>query len=862
MQSLIRGNRKILIEGFKMVEENLVMNNKKIIAKPSFSILQSALEAEIYIPHLCHHPDLPPLEETVGVTKVFQGECEFNGSNKGDKNKNHEGCRLCMVEVEGRGLVPACSTLVESGMIIQTNTTEIEEYRGHRLAQILETHPHACLTCAQKEGCAREPCSSNVPVDERCCPLLGNCELEKVSDYIGIPNYTSKYVSQNREIIEQDPIIQRNYELCIGCTRCVRACDELRGVSVLGYTYVNDRRVVGTLDDPYLINTNCRFCGACIEVCPTGALTDTRVTVQKSREETTVPCKYTCPLSTDVPQYIRYIHNKQYDKAMAVILERTPFPSVLGRVCFHPCEQECRRNEINEPIAICALKRFATEMDITDWERHIPNEPPTGKKIAVIGAGPTGLSAAYFLARKGHEVTIFEEKQVIGGLLRTALPSYRLSDNILEKDLNFIKATGVKFQLGVSVGKDKPISEMLSNGYSSVFIAIGAQLSKKLDIVDSDLEGIYSGIEFLKSVKNENIPSLGQNIVVIGGGGVAVDVALTLKRLGITKVHIVCLESRSEMPANDWEVEEAIEEGIRIDCSWGPKQILQESGKVTGIELIECTSVFDETLNFAPQFNVNINKIIELDTLIFAIGQYSDLQKLNLPELDITAGNTIKINEKSMTTSIKGVFAGGEVVSGPSSVVDAIHDGTKAAISIDKFLGGNGNIIIPLIEHDEKTPYIGRVENFANLSRTQMLKIPSHERVITFDEIELGFNSEEAINEAERCLQCDLRLEISSINFPPQPWLRLDREQIMQIPDKGGVIQLLEENKEIVLIQGTLSLRKTLLELSKVHVDVNYFIYEEDEMYTKRESELLQQYLQIHNALPRGNESELDDDLF
>jgi NADPH-dependent glutamate synthase beta subunit-like oxidoreductase/NAD-dependent dihydropyrimidine dehydrogenase PreA subunit len=845
-----------------MVMDNITINNEKIQMQASDSILQTALKAEIYIPHLCHHPDLTPLEETEGVSKVFQGKNEFKGTPKGDIINCHEGCRLCIVDIEGVGLTPACSTLVESGMVIQTDTPEIKEYRGRRLARILETHPHACLTCAQREGCAREPCSSNVPIDERCCPLLGNCELEKICDYVGIPNYTPKYIPQHKEIIDHDPIILRNYELCIGCTRCVRACSELRGVSVLGYTYLNGQRIIGILENPYLIDTNCRFCGACIEVCPTGALTDKGISIEKSYEEIIVPCKHTCPLATDVPQYIRYIHNKQYDKAVAVILERTPFPSVLGRVCFHPCEQECRRNEVNEPIAICSLKRFATDMNKTAWEQYIPNDPPTGKKIAVIGAGPTGLTAAYFLTRKGHDVTVFEEKDEIGGLLRTALPNYRLPNNILEKDLNFIRATGMKIHLGVSVGKDVHISEMLSNGFSSVFVAIGAQLSKKLDIVGSDLNNIHWGIELLKAVKNGNTPSLGQNVVVIGGGGVAIDVALTLKRLGLTKVQLICLESRLEMPANEWEIEEAIEEGIAINCSWGPKEILQEKGKVTGIELIQCTSVFDETLNFAPQFNDEVTKIIEADSLVFAIGQTADLQNLDLPELDITPWNTIKINERSMATSIQGVFAGGEVVSGPSSVVDAIHNGTEAAISIDKYLGGNGNIFIPLIEHDEKPARIGKVENFAALPRTQMLKTQIHDRIITFDEIELGFSLEEAIEEAGRCLQCDLRLEISSVNYPPKPWLELEIEQIMKVPNKGGVIQLLDEKKDIFLIQGALSLRQTLLELSKVHNDAHYFIYEEEEMYTKRESELLQQYLQVHNGLPRGNESELDDDLF
>ena len=405
----------------------VTIDGQEVRIAPETFILDAAHKAGIYIPHLCSHPDLPPLEETEGVTRVFQGSKEFVGEPRGTSEEEHQGCRLCVVKVNANPeFIPACSIKVQDGMVIVTDSQDLKEYRQKRLSLILENHPHACLTCAQREGCAREPCSTNVPVDERCCPKLGSCELEKVSDYVGIADYTPRYIPKRTPAIESDPLFNRDYDLCIGCTRCVRACRELRGINALGYTYVDGKRVVGTINGSSLMDAGCMFCGACVEVCPTGALQDKTSTVGKARDEVLVPCRHTCPLGANIPQYIRYLRKEQYSNALGIILERTPFPSVLGRVCFHPCENECRRAEINDAIAICALKRYITESDSTPWEEKMQLQSPTGKKVAIIGAGPSGLTVAYFLRRKGHEVVVFEEDDQIGGLLQTALPDHRL----------------------------------------------------------------------------------------------------------------------------------------------------------------------------------------------------------------------------------------------------------------------------------------------------------------------------------------------------------------------------------------------------------------------------------------------------
>ncbi|MFQ5979366.1 MAG: FAD-dependent oxidoreductase [Candidatus Heimdallarchaeota archaeon] len=828
------------------------------------TILDAALQANVYIPHLCSHPDLPPHEATEGTNQIYQGARFVSGSSKGETAEDHEGCRLCVVHVEGNpGLVPACTTETKTGMIITIDSDEIKAHRQKRLSQILESHPHACLTCAQREGCAREPCSSNVPVEERCCPLLGHCELEKISGYIDIPEYTSRYVSQKIPVIEDDPLIIRNYELCINCTRCVRACGDLRGVHALGYSYVEGLRVIGTIGEPSLAEAGCKFCGACVEVCPTGALQDKKQASGKSREEYLVPCKHTCPAGADVPQYIRFIRQEQLSDALAVILERTPFPSMLGRVCFHPCEQECRRAEINEPIAICALKRFATEIDKTPWEEKIEISSPTGKKVAIVGSGPAGLTAAYFLRRKGHDVVVYEAEKKIGGLLRNALPRYRLPEKALERDLKIIQATGIEFKTGMRIGTNLALSELLSREYSAVFLATGAQISKRLNIPGSDLNQVFLGLDFLRQVRAGSAPQIGKDVVVIGGGGVAIDVALSAARLNAGNVKLACLESRQEMPAHEWEIEEALEEGIVIHSSWGPKAILEHEGQISGVGLIRCTSVFDDSGRFSPRFDETVTQELTGDTVILAIGQTSDLASLVLPPgVKLTSWNTIAINEETLETTVQGLFAGGEVTSGPLSAIEAIEAGQKAAITIDKYLGGNGDIFLPLISFETPNPFIGRTEGFAKLLRAVMPKTPIIDRTANFEEIELGYDRKLAINEANRCLQCDLRLALSPVQFPPEKWLPFERKSIDEISEKSGVVQLLDVGKEVILIQGTISLRASLLDLLGSSEDAHFFVAEEDEMYTKRESELIQQFLQAHGSLPRGNESDLEDDLF
>ena len=836
---------------------SITINGTKVDAKRGMTILEASLNANIYVPSLCAHPDLLPLVGSKPNEKVFQGNSQFKNTDPHE----HQGCQLCVVKIEGKeGLTTSCNTTVEEGMIISTDSPEIQSLRREKLMNILSKHPHACLMCAQREGCPREPCSPNVPVEERCCPILGRCELQKVAEYIGIREDTPRYRPQNRAIIEDEPLFIRNYELCIGCTRCVRVCRDVRGIEALGFVYSNGETIVGSLA-PTLKESGCKFCGACIEVCPTGALTDKNI-LWAVREKLLVPCKETCPLGIDVPRYIRLISEKKYAEAAAVIREKTPFPSVLGRVCFHDCEIECRRSQINEPIAICALKRFAMDYDSELWKSKISIKPSTGKKVAIVGSGPSGLTAAYYLRRLGHSVTVFEANSYLGGMLRLGIPEYRLPRAVLQKDLDHILSIGIEIQTDKVIGEHISLDDLKEQGFAATFLAIGAQNTKKLNIEGLTLPNILWGLDFLKKVNLGEEVKVTDNIVVIGGGNVAIDVALTAKRLGAKNVQLTCLECRDEMPAHEWEIQKAIDEGISLDCSWGPKRIIDKDGEISEIELIHCDSVYDDKDIFNPVFNDTNTKSIKTQMIILAIGQIPDLSLLESEnKINISASGLIQVKEGTLETNILGIFAGGEVINSPSSVVDAIEMGRKAASSIDKFLGGNGEIEEFLLETDIPDPNLGRDESFYDKSRVQMPLLSLKQRQSSFNEIELGFDETLAVEEANRCLKCDLRFEISPVVLPPQKWLDLTSENIQNVPETEGAIQILNENQETILIQGTPNLRLALEEQLSSNSKACYFNYDEDPMYTKRESELLQQFMQEFGRFPEGNE-DLDDDLF
>jgi len=456
------------------------------------SLLAGALEAGIYIPHLCFHRDLPPARDAQPAEAVYRGGERIEGDGSGGEGSRRDesvesaprcaadsvrpiernrrcspsyiedfaievepnmrcrwdaetrshpfaspepGCGLCVVEVEGEvEPVASCALEVSAGMVVRTTGTDLEELRRQHLALILAHHPHACIICAQKEGCSREPCSTSVAVEERCCPLLGRCELEKVAAYIGVPDDTPRYVPRGLESETFGELYVFDAELCVACLRCVRVCSDVKGVGALGFVYRDGDKVVGRTG-PTDHEDQCRFCGACVEICPTGALTDSKAG-SGVREEWLVPCGSSCPAGVDVPRFLRAVAGGRLEEAARVSLDRLPLPNTLGRVCFHPCEDGCRRAELGGPLSVCRLRRHIFEQ--VDFPEPTWPTNGNGTRVAVIGSGPAGLAAAHFLRRLGREVTIFEAKPKAGGMLRYGIPEYRLPRATLDKDLQLL----------------------------------------------------------------------------------------------------------------------------------------------------------------------------------------------------------------------------------------------------------------------------------------------------------------------------------------------------------------------------------------------------------------------------------------
>jgi formate dehydrogenase beta subunit len=834
------------------------VDNVEVKAEKGSSILEATRKAEIYIPSLCYHPDLPPSRRTKAGTVVYRGSEQIVGDSV---EKEFEGCNLCLVEVEGQAdLVPACDTLVTEGMKVLTSTERVREARKEKLMRILAKHPHACLICAQKEGCTREPCSTNVPKAERCCSKFGNCELEKVAEYIGIREDTPRYVPANLPVIKDEPLFVRDYNLCIDCTRCVRACQELRGIKALDFVYRGGEVFVGSVE-PSLKDSACKFCLACVEVCPTGALMDKELKVGE-REISLIPCKHACPAGVDVPRYVNLIAQGRYAEAAAVIHEKIPFASVLGHACARLCERQCRNKEVNEPVSICALKRFVADRDAKAWKQMVKKAALTGKQVAMIGSGPAGLTAAYHLARLGHSVTVFDSLPKLGGMMRYGVQEYRLPENVLEKDLEDILNLGIQVKANTPVGDGLTLQELVNEGYDAVIISVGLQRSRILKVEGSNSPDVLGGLDFLRDVRLGKEVKVKEQVLVIGGGNVAMDVALTALRLGAKQVEIACLEKREEMPAFPWEVEQVIEEGIPVHNSWGVKRILCEADKVTGIEQIRCVSVFDQDGKFNPCYDESTTQTLKADTIIFAIGQASELKGLdNANALKLTPMGTLAVNDATMETGLKGVFACGDIVKGPASIVDAVAQGKKTASAVDKFLGGKGNIDETFAQEETPNPWLGREEGFACKKRAVMPQLAVDKRQCNFAEVELGLDEKAVVEEAKRCLRCDLRLTIRQPTLPPEKWLRFDSQSITAVPEVEGIFQLLDLNKQVIFIKGTINLRKELMEQLATDQKAKFFLFEEAKMFTMRENELLQQYMKKYGKMPEQNVG-LEEDLY
>jgi len=474
-------------------------------------------------------------------------------------------------------------------------------------------------------------------------------------------------------------------------------------------------------------------------------------------------CQHACPAGIDVPNYVAAIASSKYEQAMDIIRERNPFSAVCGRICVHPCEFKCRRGELDEPVAIRSLKRFAS-----DWHfDHIglakkPFPVTKDQKVAVVGAGPAGLTCAYFLAKNGYKVTVFEARSVAGGMLGITVPEFRLPRQIIQKEVAYIESCGVEILYNSPIDARHTVNDLMGEGYSAVFIAAGAQASKQIGIPgeEENLEGLYYGLNFLTDIKSGKQVVLEEKAVVIGGGNVAVDVARTALRAGAQDVQLFCLEPRDEMPAWEKEIGEAIDEGIVINPSWGPSLIMHEKGKVTGIEFMRCISVFDEEGRFNPKFDEKFTQVVETDNVIISIGQAPDMSFLSADsQLERALWGTLVVDENTLSTNIQGIFAGGDFTTGPTYVIRAIASGRRAAIAIDKYLHGEkGHIeIIDVKTEMEVDTGLAQEEELAEEKpRTHIQLERPEERIKDFREVEKGFTEDEAHIEAKRCLRCDL----------------------------------------------------------------------------------------------------------
>jgi NADPH-dependent glutamate synthase beta subunit-like oxidoreductase len=581
------------------------------------NVLDSALETGIYIPHLCHHPDLIPMES----------------------------CRLCVVEVEGiDGVVSSCTLKAEDGLVIKTTSDEIKRLRMLALELLLAGHPEDCTTCAK----------------------YGNCELQTVIQYIGPHTGRLKMRVKGFKPDERNPLFSHEMNRCVLCGRCVRACNELRGVGALQYLKKETETYVGTLHNKLLSNSDCRFCGACAEVCPTGTIQD-KISLTANgirREDGAVPCRYACPVHTDIPRYIRYINQGKYHEAVGVIREKLPFPKILGMVCNHICEKECRRKEVSDPMSIRNIKRYGAENDsVSLWKGKGKQFPETGKSVCVVGGGPAGLTAAYYLHKQGHTVIIKESLPALGGMLSFGIPSYRLPRTVVAEEVSIIEDSGVTIETNTRVEK---LSDVRGK-FDAVLFAVGGHAGVRLPMEGNNLAGVIVNTEFLRNVSLNKDTGIGGRVVVLGGGNVAFDCARTARRLGSHTVHVACLEMRENMLADMEEVEQALEEGIIIHPGRTFERIRGKTN-ATGVDFMEVENFsFDENRRAIIKKKAGSEETIEADTVIFAVGQRPDIS--DSFGLELGRGNCIQVKDKSTATSIPGVFAAGDAVYGTKSVI-------------------------------------------------------------------------------------------------------------------------------------------------------------------------------------------------
>ncbi|MDX2320570.1 MAG: FAD-dependent oxidoreductase [Moritella sp.] len=535
----------------------------------------------------------------------------------------------------------------------------------------------------------------------------------------------------------------------------------------------------------------CVACGECVEVCPTNAIKlgqklcslnpvpekerelphntewgedkfnpDYRENKQVVVEGGTAPCKAGCPAHIGVQGYIKLASQGQYTEALKLIKMENPFPAVCGRICPKFCEDDCTRCDIDGAVAVDDIKKFIAQQDMNAETRYIPEiKYDHDKKIAIIGGGPAGLSCAYYLAIEGYKVTVFEKQTALGGMLTLGIPSYRLEKDVINAEIDVLREMGVEFKMGVEIGKDISLAALRKQDYQAFYIAIGAQAGRSLGLEGENAQGVITGVEFLRSVNLGENTDVKGNVIVIGGGNVAIDVARTATRVGAEQVDMFCLESRENMPAHAEEVQEALDEDININNSWGPKRIVTENNRVVGVEFRKCISVLDENGRFNPTYDENNTKIVNADHVLLSVGQAMDWGNiLENSNIALNPNQTIPADKTTYQTDEPDVFAGGDVVTGPRFAIDAIAHGKEGAVSIHRYVQNGQSLVLGRIRRDyrafDKTNL--NLSGFDASPRQTVAHVDGQKSKTTFNDLRETFTEDQIKLETERCLGCGL----------------------------------------------------------------------------------------------------------
>lgn len=531
----------------------------------------------------------------------------------------------------------------------------------------------------------------------------------------------------------------------------------------------------------------CVACGECVENCQASALTlgenlcgsqsvsvkiasetprDTKwgkdkwnyeYRNRKFVEDTgTSPCKSECPAHIGIQGYIKLASQGRYQEALELIKLENPFPAVCGRICPRKCESECTRGDIDEPLAVDEIKKFIADQDMNEAHRFVPQKrAEREERIAIIGAGPAGLTCAYFLAVEGYQVTVFEKQPMLGGMLTLGIPNYRLEKEVVHSEIDVLRTLGVTFKTGVEIGKDITVQELRNDGFKAFYLAIGAQSGRMLGLEGEDAQGVMTGVDFLREVNLSQAAPLEGKVLVIGGGNVAIDVARTALRMGASETAMYCLESRAQMPALQEEIDEALAEGIQIENSWGPARIVVSEGKVKGVEFKKCISVLDPNGKFAPVFDERGTLFVAADHVLLSVGQ--GMQWGNLLEgtqAVLNPNKTLSVDPITFQTAEADIFAGGDAVTGPKFAIDAIALGKQGATSIHRYVHGDNLTINRRREYHSFDKEQMPLESYDRMPRQKAAHVDGNVSKTTFKDLRHTFTEAQVISETQRCLGC------------------------------------------------------------------------------------------------------------